>query len=71
MKKKLKICMFHHIDTSQFEIAVCDALVKSKDHMNKVNVMFDSKLTWAKRISIKANKPNSALHAIKLIRKYV
>ena len=33
-------------------------------------VIFDSKLTWSKHISKQTNKANSALHAIKLIRKF-
>ena len=69
-ESKTEICMFHRKDTTQVEINVSGIPVKSKDHMNVVGVMFDSKLNWAKHVSIQVNKANSALHAIKLIKKY-
>ena len=53
---KTEICLFHQQDTTQVEIDVCDVIVKSKDHMNVVGVMFDRKLTWAKHISIQSKK---------------
>ena len=59
--------MFYHKDTPEIEIFV---LVETKDHMHVVGIMFDGKLTWAKHISILVRKANSALHAIKLIKKY-
>ena len=69
-ESKMEVSIFHRKDTAQVEILVSGIPVKSKDHMNVVGVLFDTKLTWAKHISTQINKANSALHAIKLIRKY-
>ena len=57
--------MFYSKGTTQVKIAVCDIpvcdfLVKSKDHMNAVGVMSDSKLTWAKHILIQNDKAKSS-----------
>ena len=51
-------------------IAVYGVLVNSKDHMNTLGVVFDSKLNWAKHVAIQTSKANSELHAIKLLQKY-
>ena len=67
---KTELCLFYRNDTPQVEIEVNNVLVKSKDHMNVLGVVFDSKLSWAKHVATQTNKANSALHAIKLIRKY-
>ena len=42
----------------------------SKDSINVLDIIFDSKLTWATHIENQINKSNKALNAIKLIRKY-
>ena len=57
-------------DTPQVEIAVSGVTVKSKDIMNVLGVIFESKLNWAKHVASQTNKANSAVHAIQLIRKY-
>ena len=67
---EIKICPFPHKDSHQVEIKVTDVMVKSKDHNTVLGIMFDSKLTSAKHVSIQTIKANSALHAIKLTRKY-
>ena len=69
-ESKTEICLFHRKDTPQVVISVSGVNVKSKDHINVLGIIFDSKLTWAKHIAIQTNKANSALHAIKLIRRY-
>ena len=38
--------------------------------MNILGIIFDSKLTWANHVATQTNKANSALHAIRLIRKF-
>ena len=64
---KTEICLFYRKDTPQVVISVSGVIVESKYHMNILGIMFDSKLTWAKHVTIQTNKANSALHAIKLI----
>ena len=38
--------------------------------MNVLGVYFDSKLSWSLHIAKTINKANTALHAIRLIKKY-
>ena len=54
----------------QVDFTFNNVIVRSKDHMNVVGVTFYSKLTWAKHVFKQVNKLSSALHTIKLIRKY-
>ena len=51
-------------------ISVNNTHVLSKDSINVLGIIFDSKLTWAKHISCQIGKANRALHAIRLIKKY-
>ena len=67
IKANTEACLLYCKDTPQVEISVAGVLVKSKDHMNVLGIMFDSKLTWAKHVATQISKANSALHAIKLI----
>ena len=67
---KTEVCLFYRKDTPQVVITVSGIRVKSKDHMNVLGITFDSKLTWANHVAIQTNKANSALHAIRLIRKF-
>ena len=69
-QSKTELCHFYRKDTPAVEINVNNNIIKSKDNMNVLGVIFDSKLTWAKHISTQINKSSRALHAIKLIRKY-
>ena len=39
--------------------------------MNVLGVTFDSRLNWSAHISNQINKANKALHAIRLIKKYL
>ena len=52
------------------EIIVNNVSVKSGTTMNVLGVCFDSKLSWAKHVSNTINKANTALHAIRLIKKH-
>ena len=67
---KMELCQFYRKDTPAVEIRVDNIIIKSKDNMNVLGVIFDSKLTWAKHIATQESKSACALHAIKLIRKY-
>ena len=62
--------MSHQNDNPQVKISVTGVLVKSKDYMNILGKMFDSKFTWAKHVKIQTSKASSALRAVKLIQKY-
>ena len=67
---KTEIFIFFRKDTPQVDIMINNTTVKSKDHMNVLGVIFDSILTWTKQVANQANKANSLLHAIQLIRKF-
>ena len=55
---------------AEVEITVNTVVITSKDNMNVLGVIFDSKLTWSKHTANQISKSSRALHAIKLIRKY-
>ena len=69
-ENKTEICIFFRDDTTQVDIMVKNTTVESKDHMNVLGVIFDSRLTWAKHVAIQANKAYSALQATKLFRNF-
>jgi hypothetical protein len=45
-------------------------LIRSKPSINVLGVTFDSKLQWMEQVSKAVRRANSALHTIRLIRKY-
>ena len=69
-ESKTEICLFYKKDTPPVEIIVNNVSVKSGTTMNVLGVCFDSKLSWAKHVSNTINKANTALHAIRLIKKH-
>ena len=64
------MCLFYRKDTPPVEITLNNNVLKSKETMNVLGIIFDSKLNWAKHVASQINKANRALHAIKMIRKY-
>ena len=69
-ESKTELCLFYKKDTPPVEITLNNISVRSNDTMNVLGVCFDSKLSWAKQISNTISKANTALHAIKLIKKH-
>ena len=67
---KTEMCLFYRKDTPPIEITLNGIVIKSKENINVLGIIFDNKLTWAKHVSTQINKSTRALHAIKLIRKY-
>ena len=67
---KTELIHFYRKDTPPVMISVNNTHVLSKDSINVLGIIFDSKLTWAKHISCQIGKANRALHAIRLIKKY-
>ena len=67
---KTEICLFHHNDPRPIELNVNHNLLKSKDHINVLGIIFDSKLQWHLQINNAISKSRKALHAISLIKKY-
>ena len=60
-QSKTELCHFYRKDTPAVEIRVNNTTIKSKDNMNVLGVIFDSKLTWAKHISTQISKSSRAL----------
>ena len=69
-ESKTEICVFHRSEVRVIEIMVGLNLVKSVNEMNVLGVKFDSNLKWAPQVSATIKKSFTALHAIKLIKKY-
>ena len=67
---KTEICLFHRNDPRPIELNVNHNLLKSKDQINVLGIIFDSKLQWHLQINNAISKSRKALHAISLIRKY-
>ena len=53
-ENKTEACIFYRKDTPQVEISVNNVPIITKDHINVLGVIFDTKLTWSKHS--KANK---------------
>ena len=64
------MCFFHRSESRVVQVLVGGKLIKSVNEMNVLGVKFDSNLQWAPQVSATIKKANSALHAIKLIKRY-
>ena len=67
---KTEICLFHRNDPRPIELNINHNLLKSKDQINVLGIIFDSKLQWHLQINNAISKSRKALHAISLIKKY-
>ena len=69
-EEKTELCLFYKNDTSKVNVRLGDSIIISKNEMNVLGVLFDSKLRWSNHISKAIMKANRALNAIKLIRRF-
>ena len=67
---KTEICLFHRNDKAPIEIMLNGTHITSKPNMKVLGITFDSKLQWHNQVANTINKSRSALHSIKIIRKY-
>ena len=67
---KTELCLFHRKDHAPISLRIFNEILTSKDHMNVLGVIFDSKLQWHYQVQSAVNKSKKALNAIFLIRKY-
>ena len=63
-------CVFHRLDQPRISINLFNSVIRSKNTMNVLGVIFDSKLQWSAQVSNTIMKANRSLSAIKLIKKY-
>ena len=67
---KTEICLFYRKDIAPILIMLNGTYITSKPHMKVLGIIFDSKLQWHLQVANTINKSKSALHSIKIIRKY-
>jgi hypothetical protein len=68
-QEKTDLGLFFKYDTAPVTISEDDSIIKSKNEINVLGVLFDSKLQWSNHVSKVSTKANKVLNAIKLIRK--
>ena len=68
--EKTDLCLFYRHDTSAVSLNLGDITLKSKNEINVLGVLFDSKMQWSNQVAKTIKKASKALNAIKLIRKY-
>ena len=69
--EKTEICLFHKQDHATVNVRVNNKLVKSKRTINILGVLFDSKLQWNDQVAQSIRKSKQALHALRLVNKYM
>ena len=67
---KTDLCLFFKHDTTPIRISLNGQTVISKNKINVLGVIFDSKLQWTDQVALTMKKANSALCAIKMISKF-
>ena len=61
----------HDHDHATITLNVNNKIIRSKNVINVLGVQFDSKLQWSSQVAQTINKSKRALHAIKLVSKYL
>jgi hypothetical protein len=67
---KTDLRLFHRNDQPEVHVRISGSLFKSNKSMNVLGVIFDCKLDWSKHVALTIKKSNSALFAVKMIKKY-
>ena len=69
--EKTDVCLFYKNDCQAIELRVNNKLIKSKSTINVLGVTFDSKLQWGTQFAQAITKSKQALHAIRLVSRYM
>ena len=69
-QEKTDLCLFYKNDTVGVKVRLGEVTIESKNEINILGVLFDSKLIWCNHVSKVINKANRALNAIKLINRF-
>ena len=69
-ENKTEICVFHKSNVAPIRIRIGNEFIYSKDSINVLGVLFDTKLSWSLHVRTAVIKAARALNAMKLIRKY-
>jgi hypothetical protein len=67
-ESKTEVCLFYRNDTQKITIIIQNEQINSKNSMNVLGVIFDSKLTWADQVAKTIKQSNKALCAMCLIK---
>ena len=69
--EKTEFCLFFKRDHPNIEMTINNKQIRSKQSINVLGVEFDSKLQWGPQVAQVINKSKRALHAIRLVAKYM
>ena len=69
-EQKTDLCLFYKKDCTPVGLIVGDVIIRSNKRIMVLGVLFDCKLQWVQHVSQAFLKANSALNAIKIIKKY-
>ena len=64
------MCLFFRNDSRPVSLTLNGKVITSKETINVLGVIFDSKLQWSQHVAKAVQKSKQALHAINLIKKY-
>ena len=67
---KTEICLFHKHDQRKITVNISGVQIHTKNSMNVLGIMFDSKLNWSVHIANCISKANKALYALRLLRPF-
>ena len=67
-ESKTEICLFHRLPQNCVTLTVNGFPIQSKQNMNVLGVLFDSRLQWHDHIALTIKKSNAALYGLKQIR---
>ena len=69
-ESKTEVCLFHKNDQQKITITLQNVRIESKNEMNVLGVIFDSKLNWNSHVASAISKSRKSLFALRLLRKY-
>ena len=67
-ESKTEICLFHRLQQNSVALTVNGFPIQSKQNMNVLGVLFDSRLKWSDHVAQTIKKSQAALHCIKQIK---
>ena len=69
--EKTEVCLFYKREHPTVSLTINNKQIRSKNSIIVLGVIFDSRLQWSMQIAQTISKSKKALHAIRLINKYL
>ena len=69
-ESKTECCLFYKNDHQLIDIVINGVTIRSKNSINVLGVLYDSKLNWQAQVAQTISKSKKTLHAIKLVKNY-